>query len=250
MKIIGVGDLVTDFYYENDKLIGLDGGMTSHNIIVNLAHLKYNTKVIGARGDDTAGKLAEDSLKSLNVDISNINIVDYATRCFHVSFVKIKGKYSFTSKKRCPVCQEKKWYDGSKLDIDKTIKNINKEDIVIFDNLNDINIKIIEKLNNNIIMLDLGQYFEFENLSDQELLDKLNYNYTIIQLNNRVSNYLLKRYNINENELFTIIKSKLIVITKGENGGNFYYNDKLVNVRPSKIIEETDPTGAGDAHFA
>ena len=30
MKVISIGDLVTDFYYQNDKLIGANGGMTSH----------------------------------------------------------------------------------------------------------------------------------------------------------------------------------------------------------------------------
>ena len=76
MKVISVGDLVTDFYYESGKLIGLDGGMTSHNIIVNLAKLNYPTKVIGTRGNDSAGELAEKSLENLNVDVSNIRVID------------------------------------------------------------------------------------------------------------------------------------------------------------------------------
>ena len=35
MKVISIGDLVTDFYYKNGNLIGVNGGMSSHNIIAN-----------------------------------------------------------------------------------------------------------------------------------------------------------------------------------------------------------------------
>ena len=33
MRVVSIGDLVTDYYYKDDKLIGINGGMTSHNII-------------------------------------------------------------------------------------------------------------------------------------------------------------------------------------------------------------------------
>ena len=36
MRIISIGDLVTDFYYKDGNLVGVNGGMTSHNIIVNI----------------------------------------------------------------------------------------------------------------------------------------------------------------------------------------------------------------------
>lgn len=39
MKIISICDLVTDFYYKNGKLVGINGGMTSHNIIANIAKI-------------------------------------------------------------------------------------------------------------------------------------------------------------------------------------------------------------------
>ena len=34
MRVVSIGDLVTDYYYKNDKLIGINGGMTSHKMIV------------------------------------------------------------------------------------------------------------------------------------------------------------------------------------------------------------------------
>ena len=58
MRIISIGDLVTDFYYKNGKLIGVNGGMTSHNIIANIAKLSLETGVYGVCGNDTAGNLS------------------------------------------------------------------------------------------------------------------------------------------------------------------------------------------------
>lgn len=47
MRIVSIGDLVTDYYYKNEKLIGINGGMTSHNIIANLAKMGMQTAVFG-----------------------------------------------------------------------------------------------------------------------------------------------------------------------------------------------------------
>ena len=40
MRVVSIGDLVLDYYYKNNKLVGVSGGMTSHNIIANLAKYK------------------------------------------------------------------------------------------------------------------------------------------------------------------------------------------------------------------
>ena len=45
MRVVSIGELVTDYYYKNDKLIGINGGMTSHNIIANLAKMIVRGKL-------------------------------------------------------------------------------------------------------------------------------------------------------------------------------------------------------------
>ena len=100
MKIISIGDLVTDFYYKNGKLVGVNGGMTSHNIIVNIAKLGLETSVYGVCGNDLASTIAINSLKDLGVNTDNVKkLEDINTRCFHVSYQEINGKLKFTSKK-------------------------------------------------------------------------------------------------------------------------------------------------------
>lgn len=83
MRVVSIGDLVTDFYYKDGKLLGLNGGMSSHNIIANLSNMKVETCVFGVCGNDSIGLVAIKSLNDLKVDTSNIVTLDNVhTRCF------------------------------------------------------------------------------------------------------------------------------------------------------------------------
>lgn len=252
MSIISIGDLVLDYYYKDDKLLGVNGGMSSHNIIANLSEKGFSTKVIGVCGDDIQGLTAKESLKDLGVDVSNIDINENInTRCFHVSYYNDENnKLFFTSKKRCPICNEKKWYDESEIDTKNALNVIVKDDILVFDNLNDKNQKIIDKTSNKK-MLDLGQYFELDNLTNDEIIKKIKNRFTIINLNERVEKYLLKRFNLKETKsLFLLLLPELIIITRGKKGADFIFDNKLVTEKIEKAEKELDPTGAGDAFFS
>lgn len=67
MRVVSIGDLVLDYYYKNGKLLGVNGGMTSHNIIANLAKMGLNTSVYGSCGNDIQGEMTIKSLKKINV---------------------------------------------------------------------------------------------------------------------------------------------------------------------------------------
>ena len=251
MRVISIGDLVTDYYYKNEKLLGINGGMTSHNIIANLAKMGIDTAVFGVCGDDLQGKIAIKSLENLKVDVKNIEIIkNIRTRCFHVSYIENDNKLTFTSKKRCPCCNNKKWYEDSLLDTNKIIKNIKEDDILIFDNLNKKNQIIIDNTSNKKI-IDLGQYFEFDNLSNNELIKKIKNKFEIINFNERVSNYLIKKLKLNSDiELYNILKPKLITITRGEKGATFIYDGKEYTFKLKFKSNTVDSTGAGDAFIS
>lgn len=247
MRVVSIGDLVLDYYYKNGKLIGVDGGMSSHNIIANLAKKKISTAVHGVSGNDIQGKIANLSLKKLNVDVSKVLIKDnIKTRCFHVSY----DEEGFISKKRCPKCNEKKWYEESQIDTEYITNNIQNDDILVFDNLNDKNIEIIKNVSNKKI-IDIGQYFEFENLSKEDIINKLNNGFEIINFNERVSNYLLDKLNLKNNiELYNLLKAKLVTITRGENGAIFIYNSKEYKFNLKDNGNVIDSSGAGDAFLS
>ena len=69
MRVVSIGDLVTDYYYKDGKLLGVNGGMTSHNIIANLSNMGIETSVFGVCGNDKAGMISIKSLEDLKVDI-------------------------------------------------------------------------------------------------------------------------------------------------------------------------------------
>ena len=251
MRVVSVGDLVTDYYYKDDKLLGINGGMTSHNIIANLARMGIKTAAFACCGDDFQGQIAIKSLEKLKVDISNIKIIKgIKTRCFHISYHDENGKLSFTSKKRCPFCNTKKWYDESLIDTKYILSNIEPDDILVFDNLNEKNQVIIDIADNKKV-IDLGQYFELEKMSNEEIIKKIDNKFEIINFNERVSNYLLKRLNLeNELDLYNIVHPKLMTITRGENGATFIANDNIYNFKLISRCDVVDSTGAGDAFIS
>ncbi|MEG2993379.1 MAG: PfkB family carbohydrate kinase [Bacilli bacterium] len=251
MKIVSIGDFVTDYYYKDDKLLGVNGGMTSHNIIANLAVLKLPTKVFGVCGNDINGEISIKSLEDLNVDITDVLKLDNInTRCFHISYKENNGKLEFTSKKRCPICNNKKWYDKSEIKVDYIVSKIDSEDILVFDNLNSKNRELINLLDNKK-MLDLGQYYELDNYENKDIIEYISSKFEIINLNERVEKYLLKRFNISSlNEIFQLFKSKLVIVTRGKKGADFVIENKIITKKLIRVSDEIDSTGAGDAFFS
>lgn len=251
MRVVSIGDIVLDYYYKDEKLIGVNGGMTSHNIIANLAKMGFSTAVFGCCGDDYQGKMAINSLEKIKVDISNIKVINNArTRCFHISYYEIGDKLTFTSKKRCPFCNNKKWYDESLIEPDFVFSNIKDDDILIFDNLNEKNQIIIDGSKNKKI-IDLGQYFEFEKMNDDDIIKKLQNKFEIINFNERVTKYLINRFNLkDDSELFNLIRPNLMTITRGEKGATFIINGNTYDFKLSTKGNVVDSTGAGDAFIA
>ncbi|MEG1506980.1 MAG: PfkB family carbohydrate kinase [Bacilli bacterium] len=218
MRYISIGDFVTDHYYKDDKLLGTNGGMTSHNIIANLANMKMNTKVFGVCGNDINGEISIKSLNDIGVDVSDcVKIENVKTRCFHVTYLENEIK----SKKRCPFCNKKEWYEESKINVENILKKIEKDDVLIFDNLNEKNREIIDKTK-NIKMIDIGQYFELEEFTNNQILEYINNKFKIINLNERVENYLIKRFNFNSIiEIYNLFNPELLIVTRGKKGADF-----------------------------
>jgi sugar/nucleoside kinase (ribokinase family) len=251
MRVVSIGDLVTDYHYKDGKLLGINGGMTSHNIIANLSGKNIDTTVFGVCGNDDAGKIAIQSLSDLKVDISNIRILnDIKTRVFHISYCKKNDEVEYISGKRCPYCNNKNWYDESMIDTEEILKQIKEDDILVFDNLNSKNQIIIDNTKNKK-MLDLGQFLEFESYSTDEIVNKINNKFEIINLNERVEKYLLTRLELdNILDIYNRFNPKLLIVTKGNKGANLVF-DKNVFIKELKdYVQEIDTTGAGDSFFA
>ena len=145
MRVVSIGDLVTDYYYKGKTLLGVCGGMTSHNIIANLAHKKIPTLVIGVCGNDSAGKIAIKSLQDLKIEtkvsektsIPKQNIISYRTinnKAKERGFLAFEGTLSPAS------LFLKLYFD---------IKKLNNADKFILDSLNYWNNYFDEYFKNN-----------------------------------------------------------------------------------------------------
>ncbi len=130
------------------------------------------------------------------------------------------------------------------------MKEIKKDDILIFDNLNDKNQYIIDNTK-NIKLIDLGLYDEFINLEKDEIIEKIKNKFSIVNLNERVEKFLLEKLDCKDDiELYKMFSSQLIIITRGIKGNDFIYENNKYSFPLSKIINEVDDSGAGDAFFS
>ncbi|MBR6137017.1 MAG: hypothetical protein IKH54_07880 [Bacilli bacterium] len=250
-RFVSISDLVTDIYYDkNLKLIGADGGITAHNIICNLEYFGFKTFAFGVCGNDPLGKISINSLKDCNVDNDILIRNDIKTKAFHIRRVIDNNKYAYRSVKRCPFCDTKFWYEGSFIDPEYILKKIKKDDILVFDNLNDKNQFIIDN-SSNLKLIDLGISKEFDELSKDEIIKKISNKFEIVNLNERVEKYLIEKLNCTDSiGLSKIFNSKLLLITRGKRGNEFVFNNKKYIFPLKEVIEEVDDSGAGDAFFS
>jgi len=240
MRLISIGDLVIDYYYDNGKLIAVDGGISVHNIIANLASMGLDTCVIGSCGTDIKGEIAIKSLKNLKVDISHIKKnPQISTRVMHINFIN----NDFTSKRRCPICGNKEWYEKDFVTLTDVLNKIKNDDMIVLAGINELNKSILDNCSNKAF-IDIGYYNEFEKYKDQYIIDFFNRKFEIININERVDNYIKDRFHGKN-----IYNGKIVIITRGKNGAEFIYKNEKTEKKltPTK---EKDPNGAGDAFFA
>lgn len=251
MIFSAISDLVLDIYYDEKlKYIGCDGGISSLNIVCNLANYGLNTKCYGVCGNDQYGHLALKSLKECKVktDVDMSNLIK--TRAYHIRKVMENNKYCFRSIKYCPFCNKSSWYEESYINEKKIISKIKDNEILIFDNLNNKNQYIINNTK-NIKLCDLGLYDEFNNLSIIRIISKIANNFEILNLNQRVEKYFLERFKLdNDIDLYKKFNCKLLIITRGKKGLDLVYRNKKYSYPLNEVSNEIDDSGAGDILFS
>ena len=78
-------------------------------------------------------------------------------------------------------------------------------------------------------MLDLGQYFELDNYSDEEIVKKIKNKFDFINLNERVERYIKDRFSTDTLEaIFDLLKPKMILVTRGKKGSDFVFSSNKV----------------------
>ncbi|MCX4364300.1 MAG: PfkB family carbohydrate kinase [Bacilli bacterium] len=240
MRIISFDDMYVDYYMKDGELIGLCGGKTSANILVNLSPY-FKTAFFGQCGNDAKGDLAIASLALHDIDTSNIKRIEGETKAFFLD----NNKYS----KECPYCHREVGYSKKLLDIESIISHIEESDVIIVDNLKTSTLKILASVPNKAF-LDLGYLGSLLYSSLDEIVEMLGNRFEIISMNKRVYDCLKHKFAIDSTDLYDLLNPKILIITKGEKGCDIIVNGEFIKKEietPAKVV---DPNGAGDAFFA
>lgn len=223
MKIIGIGDLVTDYYFVNGEFKGVCGGMTSFNIISHLAN-EFETYAYGICGNDYDGSVATKSLEELGVNTIYVSRKDILTRRFYIS-IQNEDVNEMKSKKSCPICANRAWYETTQLSEEIPRHLVNSENVLILDTINKVNLKIVDKFNKvgAKVLIDIGQVGNLKYLTLSELKEKLSNKFNIVQLNERVAKFIINKFKLNSyGELQQIFNSELITVTHGKKVQHLY----------------------------
>lgn len=245
-RYVALGDLVADCYYKEGKLLKVDGGASRFNVICNLAYRGNMTAVIGSCGKDMLGKIAIESLQVQGVDTNLVNQVDCKTKSYHL----ILGNEKHTSIKTCPICSTQTWYNKTLSNIEFDLAQLKDDDIIILDGLKEENLPILRQAKQEKV-IDIGRIKKLVRLTNKEILSLLQSKLQIIQLNETVEKYLLIRFQLeNDSQLFSLLKPKLLIITRGKAGADFITEDVMSTKKLIYCQDEVDDTGAGDTFFS
>lgn len=249
-RFIALGDLIADYYYNEKKLLGIDGGSSRFNVIANLASMNCKTAIIGGCGNDEVGKTIIKRLDDIGVDVSKIFLKDKATRAYHLMVnQETLPQITYKCSKNSPCDMSSTWYDDSIEDIDYCKKNIYDSDVIILDNLDRFSLAIISGFECDKV-LDIGNSKQLLQLKHNQI-KSLSNRLEILQLNERVVPDIMKILNVNSMlELYNFFNPKMAMITYGKNGADFIFNDTVYTKTIKECANELDATGAGDAFLS
>ncbi len=231
MTVIGIGNLILDYYFYNNQIY-LNGGGTVSNILANLSHMGINTKICGYYGRDYGGQIAKELIEKCHVDTTLLEEKNYQTKKFFIS----PNSYSST----CPYCKQKTKNYHLNLNIQNIITN---DDIIL--------IQDYVKLPNipNKICLDFGYYQKLIYENNKTIANFIFRKYYLVNLKEEVLNFILQRLNLTFNEFINKINIYLLLITKGKKGTTIIYQKQIYNfyIEP---LPEVETNGCGDIFFA
>lgn len=249
-RFVVLGDLIADLYYNGTKLIGIDGGSSRFNVVANLASMKCNTVAIGGCGNDKIGNIILERYTKLGVDTSRVIHKNRPTRAYHLVVDKaMLPKITYECSKISPANYESTWYDDSLQDIEYCRNQVTKNDVVVLDKLDEFSLNIINNFECHKA-LDIGNSNRLEKLNDNQII-ALKEKISLLQLNERVIPYLMQRFQYNDIlDIYKLFQPKLMIVTRGREGADFIFENKVIQKKLINSTEELDPTGAGDAFFS
>ena len=247
-RFVALGDLVADYYYKDNTLLLIDGGSSKFNCLVGLSHLGNSTAVISTCPTSMIGNMLIKGLEIQGVDTSNVLRIRSFPRIYHLIY---EGNGNYKSSKICPFCGNVSWYTPSLTTVARCIHGLNPTDVIVFDNITLYDMDLIKNTSNEKV-IDIGRISTLKTIHSKSLILSLCSRFEIVQLNEVVEKYFLERFNFaNSLQLFSFLRPKMLIITRGKKGAEIIYNFRSLKKKPQNIVNcEVDTTGAGDAFFS
>lgn len=156
----------------------------------------------------------------------------------------------------CPLCEEVSWYASPKLpDFSKTeFKNL-EPGILIIDSVKKDTLKLANEFKENGWFLtgDIGYISHLRYASKNAISMLFQNTFDLLQITEKVSKFLCKKFDLNELELFNFLGVKYLNITKAEKGAEIFHlkEQEIQHFSiPAVSTNLVDTSGAGDAFFS
>ena len=240
MRIISFGDLLVDYYFSNNLLLGISGGKSNANILANLSN-HFNTAFLGVVGNDIQGAVAYDSLKKLGVDMKGVEIIPSKT-----NKVFINSKSSTMS---CPYCGRDLNYAEPKFDVKKVLLEIKEDDLVIIDSFDEKTVEVIKNCQNRLLIM-INNLEDLLYMSLDEIEELLKGRAEIININGKVYDTLRKKFQMDAYDFYKVLEPKVLIISRGKNGTEIISGDDVYEKEALESVNEVETSGAIDAFFA
>ncbi len=240
MRLISFGDLYLDYYFQDDLLVGVSGGKSNANILANLAPY-YDTAFLGVTGNDTQGDLSKKSLSQIGVDTTNVKVIASRTKMFFIANGQATSE--------CPYCHRSLNYHGLKFDPQEVIAHIKPDDYLIVD---DLQPETLEVLNNvdNPAFIDIGYLGNMLYIGLDEFNNILADRFKIINFSERVYKVLKKKFAIDAQDLYDLLRPDILIIMRGSKGVDMITKDEYYKKEIEIPESDIESNGANAAFFA
>lgn len=254
MNIVAIGDVILDNYHKDNSKLGYYLGGSILNDLINLSEDKNNNLyLIGSIGKENITNGLIDLIRSFNIDTSLLKTVNKPIKRFHITLHKDEdNKMSLP----CPLCEEASWYASPKLpDFSKTeFKNL-EPGILIIDSVKKDTLKLANEFKENGWFLtgDIGYISHLRYASKNAISVLFQNTFDLLQITEKVSKFLCKKFDLNELELFNFLGVKYLNITKAEKGAEIFHlkEQEIQHFSiPAVSTNLVDTSGAGDAFFS
>lgn len=253
MNIVAIGDVILDNYHKDNSKLGYYLGGSILNDLINLSENKNNNLyLIGSIGKEDITDSLINIIHSYNINTTLLKITNKSIKRFHITLHENNNVTSLS----CPSCEKPSWHTSPKLpSFSKTDLKELDPGILIIDSVKKDTLKLANEFKENGWFLtgDIGYISHLRYASKNAISMLFQNTFDLLQITEKVSKFLCKKFDLNELELFNFLGVKYLNITKAEKGAEIFHlkEQEIQHFSiPAVSTNLVDTSGAGDAFFS